>query len=162
MQIAKFKEKSLLFTLLLTLAVFAPLLRIQIITGTVVNAMLFLAVLYLGLRAALIISLVPSLIALAVGLLPWAMAPLVPLIMLSNCLLAVVFYLLRQQPYLLKAILASIAKFTFLFTLAFVVSFYLYKELAVQVSVIFGFMQLVTALFGSALAYIVFRLKPNL
>lgn len=162
MQIAKFKEKSLLFTLLLTLAIFAPLLRMQVVTGTLVNAMLFLAVLYLGLRAALIISLVPSLIAVAVGLLPLTVISLVPLIMLSNCFLVVVFYLLRAQPYLVKAALAALAKFTFLFSFAFVVGFYFSKALAVQVSLIFGFIQLVTVFLGSALAYVIFRLKPNL
>ena len=161
MQIAKFKEKSLLFTLFLTLAVFAPLLRMQVVAGILVNAMLFLTVLYLGLRAALVISLMPSLIAWGVGILPFSLVLLIPIIMLSNCLLSVVFYLLRKQPYLVKAGVSSIAKFGFLFVSAFVLGFYLSKELALQVNIILGFVQLATAFLGAAVAYIIFRLKPE-
>lgn len=159
MQIAKLKEKSIFFTIFLTLAVFAPLLRMQFISGTLVNAVLFLAVLALGLKAALVISLLPSIIAWASGILPFSLALLLPLIMLSNCLLSTVFYLLKKQPYLIRAFVAAIAKFLFLFGFAFIMSFYLSQELAFQTNAILGFVQLATALLGAGLAYFISRFK---
>ncbi|MFA5249912.1 MAG: hypothetical protein WC371_00685 [Parachlamydiales bacterium] len=164
MQIAKFKvkEKSLVFTLFLVLGIVLPLLKIQLVVGTLINALLFLSVMYFGLKQTIIIGLIPSLISLAVGFLPFFIAPFVPFIMAGNLLLAVLFAFLQNQKYLVRALLAALAKGLFLCGAAYVLSFYLSSEQALAVSSIFGLVQLATAFFGAGLAYVVLRFKPAL
>ena len=87
----------MLLTLAFTgVATLAPLVHSQLVTGTLVNAALFAAVMLMGFRAAAAVALVPSLIALAVGTLPVAMAAMIPYIMASNVALAGVFALLKR------------------------------------------------------------------
>ena len=75
------------FILLTGIAVTAPLLGPQqAISGSIVNAVLFISVVLLGVRGAILIALVPSLIALSVGLLPPILAPMIPFIMTGNAI----------------------------------------------------------------------------
>jgi len=73
------KDLAVIAALTMT-AVVAPLFGQQLVTGTIVNATLFLAVMLAGLRGAAAVAVVPSLIALAVGTLPAVMAVMVPYI----------------------------------------------------------------------------------
>jgi hypothetical protein len=91
-------------------ALVAPLAHSQLVTGTVVNAALFSAVMLVGFRAAATVAVIPSLIALAVGTLPMVMAPMLAFIMASNIVLAGVFSLARKAGYWTSAIIASLAK----------------------------------------------------
>ena len=66
------------FIALTGIATVAPLLGHQIITGSIINTALFISVVLLGIRGAVLIALVPSLIAFATGLLPSVLAPMIP------------------------------------------------------------------------------------
>jgi uncharacterized membrane protein (DUF485 family) len=68
------------FIVLLLAVSFAPLINNQIITGTIVNASLLIAVILLGMRGAVLLCLLPSIFSLFLGLLPIVMAPMVPFI----------------------------------------------------------------------------------
>jgi len=59
-------------------------IHLQWITGPVINAILILILFLVGIRSALVVCLIPSLMALAGGLLPAILAPVIPFIMISN------------------------------------------------------------------------------
>jgi hypothetical protein len=149
------------FAILLGISVAAPALGLpQLFTGTLVNAALLVATVLLGPRAAVSIGILPSLFAVVSGQLPAALAPLVPVIMLGNALLVVVFHVLRERGWWLGAVAAAAVKFCWLFgaTGLLVASTGLLAEPAVPVAlVVMGWPQLVTALSGGALAYVVLR-----
>jgi len=133
----------------------APLFHFQPVTGPIVNAILFISVCLLGIEHALLIGLIPSVIALSTGLLPAILAPMIPFIMLSNAILIITFAHLRNKNYWLGIIVASVLKFIFLFTTSSVViNLLLKKEIAVKVASIMSWPQLVTALAGGVIAYI--------
>lgn len=56
----------------------------QAVVGPIVNATLLLSLFYLGKSQAFFLAMLPSTVALANGLLPVALAPMLPFIMLSN------------------------------------------------------------------------------
>jgi len=93
-------NRELILTVALVGAVaMAPLFGQQLVTGTIVNATLFAAVMMVGFRAAAAVAVIPSLIALAAGTLPAAMAAMIPYIMASNIALAGIFAFLRRFGY---------------------------------------------------------------
>jgi len=127
----------------------------QIITGPIVNATLFLTVILLGTESAIMVGLVPSLIALSAGLLPPVLAPIVPFIMMGNTILILVFSYLRKGNFWAGIISASILKFLFLhYTIAVVINLLLKKEVASKVALMMSWPQLLTALVGGILAYL--------
>jgi len=142
------------FIALIGLATLAPLLvQQQAITGTLVNAVLFVAVILLGPQTAVLVGLVPSLIALSVGLLPAVLAPLVPFIMVANTVLVLVFSYLRKRNYWLAIVLASLFKFVFLFgASSLTINLLLKKEIAEKVALMMSWPQLLTALAGGLIA----------
>jgi len=142
------------FIALMGIATVAPLFHGQPITGPIVNATLFTGVMLLGARNAILIGLIPSLIALSVGLLPPVLAPMIPFIMVSNTLLILVFDYLRGRNYWLGVIVASGIKFLFLFTTSTVViNLLLKKEIASKVAMMMSWPQLYTALLGGIFTY---------
>ncbi len=114
------------FTGLLAVALLAPLLRNQLITGTVVNAILFLATATLGWASAIAIGALPSLIAAMAGTLPAPLIPMIPFIITGNIILVMTMkgteFLsprkelgsLHSPSFFLGAISASVLKFLFL------------------------------------------------
>ena len=137
-------------------AMLAPLLHQQLITGTIVNATLFAAAVILGRRMGIMVGIIPSVIALTVGTLPAVLAPMVPYIMISNALLILVFVFLKDKNYWLAVCAASFSKFIFLYTIsAFVFGVLTQKALATMVAQMMSWPQLVTALAGGTLAWIV-------
>ncbi|MBN1914843.1 MAG: hypothetical protein JW769_03020 [Parachlamydiales bacterium] len=137
------KEKVVIFLALLAVLLIVPFFPNRIISGTIVNASLFIAARYLGLRG-IILSCVPSAIAVVSGLLPMYFAPLIPYIMISNAvLMGIVRYI---KNYWLGLSLAAILKGSIIFIalrlfggeLAFLPFCY-------------------TILFGGAIAYIFLR-----
>ena len=144
------------------IAMLAPLLHQQLITGTIVNATLFVAAVILGRRMGIMVGVIPSVIALAVGTLPAALAPMVPYIMLSNALLIVIFIFLKDRNYWLAVCAASFSKFIFLYAVsAFVFGVLTQKVLATMVAQMMSWPQLVTALAGGTLAWIVYCKKAE-
>ena len=143
------------FVALVGIATVAPLLGQQAITGPIVNATLFISVMFLGAQNAILVGLVPSLIALSVGLLPSVLAPMIPFIMVGNTILIITFSYLKEKGFWSGMILASVFKFLFLFgTSSIVINLLLKKEIASKVAMMMSWPQLFTALAGGLIAYI--------
>ena len=137
------------------------LIHIQWITGPIVNAILFLAVILVGGRNALLIGLIPSIIALYFGLLPAPLAPLIPFIMISNAILVVLFDWLKKN-YWTAIIVAATVKFLFLHvSTSTIMDLILRKELAPKVAQILSWPQFYTALIGGFIAWIFIKLWPT-
>jgi len=148
--------------LLLVATITPAIIHYQPITGPIVNATLFLAAIWLGSQNAILIGLIPSTIALSAGLLPTPLAPMIPFIMLSNALLAIVFGLLYRKNFWLAAISASILKFLFLFSTSFLVSRLIVQEpIAQKAAAMMSWPQLATALLGALVAFSILKLKKN-
>jgi hypothetical protein len=121
-----------------------------------VNAVLFLSAVLAGSTGAMFIAMIPSVIALATGLLPIVLAPAVPFIMLGNAILIAIFILLQKKSFWLAAIAASFAKFIFLFgSSQLVVSLIAKKQAAIAAASMLSYPQLTTALIGAVLAWVV-------
>lgn len=126
----------------------------QWITGPIVNAVFILAVVFIGLQNTLLLTLLPSTIALSVGLLPAPLAPMIPFVMVSNAVLVVAFDLLRNKNFWLGIGVAAFLKFAFLWsTSSIVIGLLLKKELAPQVAAMMSYPQFFTAILGGVIAY---------
>ncbi len=147
------------FTALIGVATVAPLFHYQPVTGPIVNATLFIAAATLGPQRAILIGLIPSMIALSAGLLPAVLAPMIPFIMLSNAILIMTFSALKKKNYWLNIAIGSTLKFLFLFTTSsIVINLLIKKEIAQQVALILSWPQLLTALAGGVIAYPIIKL----
>jgi hypothetical protein len=150
------------FAILLSIAICAPLIKYQPITGTIVNAVLFLSVIYLGARRAILIALIPSVFSLATGLLPAVLAPMVPFIMISNVTLILIFDFFCRKNFGFGAILAAVIKFVILAVSSnIILGLLMKKEIAWQVAAMMSWPQLLTAMGGALLAFLVIRVIKN-
>ena len=152
-------EASTTFAILLGISVLAPVLGLpQLFTGTLVNAALLAAVVLVGPRAAVSIGVLPSLFAVMSGQLPGPLAPLVPLIIVGNTLLVLVFERARRRGWRLGVTAAAAAKFCWLFGATSLVTAgtgLLAAPVVPLALAMMGWPQLVTALAGGAIAYAV-------
>jgi len=150
---AKIKE-AVIFSALLLTATFVPLLGSQAVTGPIVNAALFLATLVVGVQGALMVALFPSLVALFSGaILPPAALPMVPFIMVANCILVLLFSRFSER-FWAGVVIASFAKFLFLALTSLLFFGILFEGLVPeQILVIMSWPQLVTALLGGVIAF---------
>lgn len=154
MTLAITKTKACYIALFFLVILFAPLIGNQLITGTIVNATLFSATVIIGLRAGFVLSIIPSIIAIATGLLPIVLAPIIPYIMISNMILVTVFSKIKNK--VLAMVVASIVKFTFLFIIShFILTHLIDSNL---LAVMFGYTQLFTAIMGGCLALLLLKL----
>ena len=156
--------------ILLALAISIQLLRLpQLITGSVINALLFLAVMTVGTASAALLGVFTPLTALVAGILAPALAPLVPFIMAANAILAGVFGLLagtlppREKsfftPRLGGAMLAAaVCKFAFLYAVTAWVISWLHLRLPAAALAAFQLPQLYTAISGGILALLTAQL----
>lgn len=154
------EKKSALtqFGVLLGIALVAPLIGQQAITGSIVNAALFISTAILGIEAGLLIALIPSVVSLTVGLLPITLAPMIPFIIIGNAILVVTFRYLKDKNYWLGMISASFLKLMFLFgTSSIVTSLVLKKEIAYKAAIMMSWPQLLTALGGGLIAYLTIK-----
>ena len=143
------------FVGLLGIAVVLPLFHQQWLTGPMVNAVLFIAVFLVGLRNAMLLALLPSVIALSVGLLPPVLAPMIPFIMISNVIMIMTFDRFKEKDFWSGIVISSIFKFLFLWsTSSLVVSLVIKKELASSIASMMSWPQLFTAIVGGIIAYI--------
>ena len=151
------------FTALLGVSIIAPLFHFQPITGPIVNSCLFVATALLGAQAGIMLGLLPSIVALSVGTLPIALAPMVPFIMASNAIMVVVFSKLKSTECLTRCkalgallsavIAASALKFLFLYSTSFVVLRLIsQKPVAQKAAQMMSYPQLITALIGGIIA----------
>lgn len=127
----------------------------QLLTGPIINALLLLSFLYLGKSKAFFLALIPSTVALSRGLLPLTLAPMVPFIMISNCLYIELFARLRAETPArdaLAVVLAAVAKATFLFGISKLVMINILSvALADKIALMMSWPQLATALLGGFL-----------
>ncbi|HLM84387.1 MAG TPA: hypothetical protein VK254_04250 [Candidatus Bathyarchaeia archaeon] len=150
--IATYDVNNLAWTigLLIASVIFPALLahspQNQWITGTIVNAVIFLAVWRFGVVNAAFVAILPSSIALLRGLLPVPMAIMIPWIIISNFILIAAFFSTKKYP-LAGIVLASTAKFFFLFAVA---TYFL--KISSPFLFMFQWPQLVTALAGGLVA----------
>lgn len=143
------------FGALLSIVILAPLFFQQAITGVIVNAALFVSVMVLGVQGAVLIAIIPCLVALSVGLLPLALAPMIPFIITGNIILILCFNYLNKKNYWLGMAIASALKFLFLFSASYIIAnLFIGQDVAVKASVMFGLPQLLTALGGGVVAYL--------
>lgn len=148
------KTGAVTFLALLTVAVLAPYTGNQFTTGTIVNCTLLVTVAALGIRAGLLICIVPGAIALAVGLLPPVLAPVLPFIILGNVAFVLVFNYLGNIDYWLGAVSGAVLKFALLSgAVSIVAGFAIDRNMAAGVAYMMGWPQLVTALAGSLAAF---------
>jgi hypothetical protein len=115
----------------------------QIVTGTIVNALLFLAAYRLPLFNTFLIAILPSSVALLSGLLPAPMVLLIPYIIISNTILVSVFSFMKKTPRL-GVFTASLLKFGFLYSITLVLA----QQLNSPLIAMFQWPQLITALLG--------------
>jgi len=159
--IALNKEKILAltkFVLILGLSILAPLFKNQLITGPIVNALLYIAIVILGLSSAIFIGLLPSAVSLATGLLPIILAPMIPFIIIGNSILVIVFNYFYRKNYWLGVGMASLFKFLFLFVSSqTLVNFFLKSSLAAKAASMMSWSQLYTAIIGGIIAFIFLR-----
>ncbi len=146
-----------IFTLFLGLSVLLPaIIHHQLITGSMINALLFISVAYLNRDQAILLAMLPSTVAISRGLLPLAMAPIMPFIMLANTLLVLVFAQLRNRNQIGAILSASVVKAGFLSLVTFLVMPQLVPgNLADKLQANFTWMQLLTALSGGVIYWLV-------
>jgi hypothetical protein len=170
------------FLILLTIATSAPLLGFhsQWITGSIVNMALILSVFVVGIRGALLIGMLPSTIALGTGLLPAILSPMIPFIIISNCILVLVFSSLSRaeaEPvevvvegprekiwnlnYFIRLFLGAGIKYLFLFlTSGIVINLLLNSKVAPAVAQVMSWPQFLTAMIGGVLAFGILKFLP--
>lgn len=154
-------------TLFIILAAIIPaFVHNQWITGPLVNALLFLSVIYCGISGAILVGMIPSVIALSVGLLPAPLAVAVPYIMVSNAILVLVFAAFcgrsrSIKKYWIGISIASLLKFGFLFMAASTVVKLASPQIAPKIAVMLGWPQLATAAAGGGIAFVIYLFYSN-
>ena len=132
----------------------------QWLTGTVVNCFLFLFVTRLPKKNTIPIVILPSLGALFHGVVFGPFTPFLtyflPFIWMGNYLLISVFSLMKNQNYFIRVVTSSIFKFCLLVSSAYL--FYGLKIVPKIFITSIGLIQLITALTGGILSYIIFQL----
>ena len=157
--IAAEKVKVIIFAILLALLILMPfLIHLQWVTGPTVNAALFIATVILGPGRAILLGLMPSTVALSAGLLPFALAPMVPFIMLGNVILVLVFYYLYKKNYFVALGVSAFLKFAFLHqTVTWLMSRFLETKIVATLAVMMSWPQFFTAIIGGLVAYAFLR-----
>lgn len=153
------------FLSLAAVATFLPfIIHIQWITGPIVNALLIIILFIVGLRAALIMALIPSVMALAGGLLPAILAPVVPFIMISNVIFILsVDYFYRSAKnqftgFWVGVGVGGLLKYLFIwFNANLMINLVLQKGMGVAVARIVSWPQFATALAGGVIAWAILR-----
>lgn len=144
--------------------IFPFYIHIQWITGPLVNAILILTLMSVGIRSALILCLIPSLIAMSSGLLPAILAPVVPFIMIANTILILTidwFYRCSKDKvkgYWYGLFVGAALKFFFLYaSISFISKLLIKQELAIKVAQMMSWPQFATAVIGGLIAWMILR-----
>lgn len=141
--------------------VIGPFTGKQLLTGSLVNCVLFVFTGAVGLWSGVVIGLASSILALFLGIGP--ILPVVPVVACGNALLCAVFGLLRGKlPDWLNVGIAALLKCGFLWLLVPVVirAAGVPAKQAAALSIMFSWPQALTALLGGLLALLILlRLK---
>ncbi|NGX28930.1 MAG: hypothetical protein K940chlam1_01119 [Candidatus Anoxychlamydiales bacterium] len=110
--------KTFFLGIFLALAICTPLfLKNKFVISTIINFILLLSVASIGMSRSIIVCIVPSIVAISVGMLPSMLLPFIPLIMLSNILLVVIFNAFQKYSHFFALFLAALIKCSFLYSL---------------------------------------------
>lgn len=140
------------------IAVILPFFHNQLFTGPIVNAIFYIAVVLLGVNRALFIALIPSVVAISVGLLPFVIYPIVPFIIIGNIIQILIFNIFKKK-FWLGVVLSALAKFIFIFGAGNIIfNLILKSNLSPAITLIFSWPQLLTALAGGAIAYLFLKM----
>ncbi|MFC1678415.1 iron hydrogenase [Patescibacteria group bacterium] len=153
------------FLALAAIATLLPfLIHLQWATGPIVNAVLIIALFLIGVRSALVLCLVPSLMALAGGLLPAILAPVVPFIMIGNVIFVLtvdwLYHTIKSdfRGFWIGVGVGAGLKFLFLFSsITFIGKLPIKQELAMKVAQMMSWPQFATALAGGLIAWAVLK-----
>ena len=139
-------------------------IHVQLFTGPIINAIFVIALFLVGIRSALIICLIPSLMALSGGLIPAILAPVTPFIMISNAIFVLAidwFYNKAKEAntgYWLGILFGAALKFVFLFlSVSFITRLLIKQELASKVAQMMSWPQFATAVMGGMIAWAVLK-----
>ena len=121
------------------------------ITGSAINAVLIVAVVFPGIPGSVIIGCITPLVALTMGIIHPITTPLVPIIMAANTTLGITFYLLRKRNDYIALIGAALAKyFVFYLCVNYLIGV-LNIKIPDPVLIAFQLPQLFTALIGGVI-----------
>jgi hypothetical protein len=149
--------------ILLAIALAVQFMRLpQFITGPVVNAVLILAVAYVGVSGGIIIGLLTPGVAFLFGILPGPLAPMIPVIMAANIVLVLFFAWLRRYQDYVGVIIAAVAKLLTFYLAINYILVYLGIKLPAALLSAFTLPQLYTALIGGLVAAFIIRQYPEL
>jgi len=146
--------KTFQLSIFVALAVVAPYFSNQLITGSIVNALLFISVSIMGFESAFLLCLIPSLISIYTGLLPLVLAPMIPFIMTGNALMVLSFSKLSKKGFWFGAIPAAVIKFAFIWVVGMVLVNSVLHGIAKNILLMIGWPQLATAITGASIAYL--------
>ncbi|HNZ84214.1 MAG TPA: hypothetical protein PLA41_00770 [Candidatus Pacearchaeota archaeon] len=145
------------FLMLAGIMSFLPaMIHNQFVTGPIVNAVLYISTYFFSLKDCFLLALLPSIFAAISNLLPSAMIPMLPYIIVSNFILILIFQKIKDKNYWIGVFLASSAKFLFLFLISsFFAGLFFKNTLPLKVSQMMAWPQLATALGGGIIAYFI-------
>lgn len=138
------------------------------ITGSAVNAVLIIATLSVGLYSGLLIAVIAPIVAFFLGatpimnLIPW----MIPIIMTGNSIIVVAVWLLQKKNLPVGLLAGSVCKATFLWLTVWYVILPLFQTnipeakragMVASVQTTFSVTQLITALIGSVLAFLIWK-----
>lgn len=152
--------------LLLAVAIAVQSLRMappfgQVITGSIINAILLLAVMLVDTWAGLAIGIITPWVALLMGIM--TLPFMVPFIMGANAVIVLLFGLLKRYSRFFGAVIGSVGKYGFFVLTTNLLLGLIGKTLPAKAIATFGVTQLGTALIGTMLAFIIAdTLKPYL
>lgn len=135
----------------------------QWLTGTVVNCFLFLFATRLPKRSSILVAILPSIGALLHGVVfgPFTsfLIYFLPFIWMGNYLLISTFSLIKNHNYFIRVVVSSVIKFGLLVSFAYL--FYGLKIVPKMFITSMGLIQLITALTGGILSFIILQLINN-
>lgn len=149
------KIKVGLFGLLLAILIILPaFIHSQWVTGPMVNAILLIATILIGPMEAVMLGLMPSTVALSTGLLPLALAAMVPFIMIGNAIMIAIFYHLHKKSFIIGIAIAAFLKFAFLHqSVSLIMTKLLPNTLTSKLAIMMSWPQFFTAVIGGIIAY---------
>jgi riboflavin transporter len=153
------------FLILISLATLLPFfIHLQWLTGPLVNATLILILFLTGRKYAFLACFIPSLMALAGGLLPIILLPIIPFIMLSNVIyvfsLEMIYNNLKSNVwgFWVGVFSGSLLKYIFLYLATYLIAQIILKQiLPGPILTMMSWPQFITALFGGMIAWIFLR-----
>lgn len=155
-------EKAWQLGIFISIAVFAPYFGNQLITGTIVNAMLFIATSIMGLEYGIMLCFIPSLISVSVGLLPFLLAPIIPFIMAGNILMVFIYSKFEKKSFWLGAVPGALVKFIFIWASGMILANFVARGIAKNIMLMVSWPQLATAIAGAAIAFVFLKIVKKI